>query len=125
MDYKYKPMIYMKLDYHSGSVCKSTYFHLRNIDSICLILANDACAQLIHSLVSVRVDYCNFILYSLPDNSLYHLQKIQNTAASIWHVYLVFLIFQLHCLTCTSYQLREEVCLLVEIVGDLLEIRQM
>ena len=73
----------MKLDYHISSVCKSTYFHLCNIGSICSIISNDACAQLIHSLVTVCLDYCNYILYGLPDNSLYRLQKIQNTAARI------------------------------------------
>ena len=73
----------MKLDYHISSVCKSTYFHLRNIGGICNILSNDACAQLIPSLVTVRLDYYNYILYGLPDNSLYRLQKIQNTAARI------------------------------------------
>ena len=36
---------------------------------------------IIHSLVTVCLDYCNSILYGLPDNSLYRLQKIQNTAA--------------------------------------------
>ena len=73
----------MKLDYHISSVCKSTYFHLCNIGSICSILSNDVCAQLNHSLVTVRLDYCTSILYGLPDNSLYCLQKIQNTAAII------------------------------------------
>ena len=73
----------MKHDYHISSVCKSTYFHLRNIVSIRSILSNDACAPLIHSLVTVRLDYCNSILYGLPDSSLYRLQKIQNTAARI------------------------------------------
>ena len=29
------------------------------------------------------ISYCNYILYGLPDNSLYQLQKIQNTAARI------------------------------------------
>ena len=72
----------IKLDYHISSVYKST-FHLRNIGGILNILSNDACAQLIHSLVTVRLDYCNSILYGLPDNSLYRLQKIQNTAARI------------------------------------------
>ena len=64
-------------------VCKSTYFYLRNIGDIRNILSNDACAQLIHCLVTVRLDYCNSILYGLPDNSLYRLHKIQNTAARI------------------------------------------
>ena len=69
------------MNYHISSVCKSTYFHLRNIGGIRNILSNDACAQLIHSLVTVRIDYYNSILYGLSDNSLYRLRKIQNTAA--------------------------------------------
>ena len=73
----------MKFDYHISSVCKSTYFHLHNIGSIRSILSNDACVQLIHSLVTVRLDYCNSILYGLPDDSLYRSQKIQNPAAII------------------------------------------
>ena len=77
----------IKLDYHISSVCNSTYFHLRNISSIRSILSNDACAQLIHSLVTVRLDYCNTILYGLPDNSLYRLQNIQNTAAVKTHLF--------------------------------------
>ena len=73
-----------KLDYHISSVCKSTYFHLSNIGSIHSILSNDVCAKLIHSLVTVPLDYCNSILYGLPDNSMYHLQKIQNATARIF-----------------------------------------
>ena len=42
--------------FHISSFCKSTYFHLRNIGGIRSILSNDACAQLIHSLVTVRLD---------------------------------------------------------------------
>ena len=57
---------------------------MRNIGGIRSILSNDACAQLIHSIVTVRLDYCNYILYGLPDNSLYRLQKIQNIAANFF-----------------------------------------
>ena len=71
----------IKLDYHVSSVCKSTYFHPRNIGGIRNIISNDACAQLIHYLVTVRLDYCKSIVYDLLDNSLYRLQKIQNTDA--------------------------------------------
>ena len=60
----------MRLDYHIISVCKSTYFHLRNIGGFRNIISNDACSQLIHSLVTVCLDYCNSILYGLPDNSV-------------------------------------------------------
>ena len=37
----------IKLDYHISSVCKPTYFLLRNICGIRSILFNDTCAQLI------------------------------------------------------------------------------
>ena len=57
----------IKVDYHISSICKSTYFHLLNIGGIRNILSNDACAQLIHSLVTVRLDqgWANF-LYGGP-----------------------------------------------------------
>ena len=73
----------MNLDAHIGNVCKATYFQLRNIGSIRKVLSDDACAQLIHCLVNVRIDYCNSLLYGLSDSSLFRLQKILNTAARI------------------------------------------
>ena len=42
-----------------NSVCRSAYFHLRNIRSIRNMLTDNACSQLIHALVTVRIDYCN------------------------------------------------------------------
>ena len=77
----------MKLDYHICSVCKSTYFHLCNIGSIRSILSNDACAQLIHSLVTVRLDYCNSILYGLLDNSLYRLPRFSHISATLFDLH--------------------------------------
>ena len=53
----------MKIDYHMSSICKSTYFHLCNNGDIRSILSNDVCAQLIHSLVTVRLDYCNSMVW--------------------------------------------------------------
>ena len=69
-------------DYLSG-VCRSTHFHLRNIGRIRYLLSYDACAQLIHALISIRLDYCNSLLYNLPKGSIERLQKIQNQAARI------------------------------------------
>ena len=47
------------------------------------MLTDDACSQLIHSLVTVRIDYCNSLLYGMPDSTLFRLQKVLNTAARI------------------------------------------
>ena len=56
-------------DYISG-VCRSTHFLLRNIGRIRHLLSYDACAQLIHALISIRLDYCNSLLYNLPKGSI-------------------------------------------------------
>ena len=106
----------MKLDYHISSVCKSTYFHLRNIGSIRSILSNDACAQLIHYLVTVCLDYINSILYGFPDNSLYSLQKIRNTAARILarlhrFSHISTTLFDLHWLP-IRYRMMFKICIL-------------
>ena len=39
-----------------NSICISAFFHLRNIGSVRNMLTDDACSQLIHALVTVRID---------------------------------------------------------------------
>ena len=59
------------------SEIKDVFIIIRNM------LTDNACSQLIHALVTVRIDYCNSLLYGLPDCSLSRLQRILNTAARI------------------------------------------
>jgi hypothetical protein len=66
-----------------SSICRSTHYHLRNIGRIRSLLPDSAAAQLIHSLVTSRLDYCNSLLYGLPDSKLSRLQRIQNIGARI------------------------------------------
>ena len=73
----------LSMDAHIKSVCKSTQYHLRNIGAIRHLLTDDAAAQLVHSLISSRLDYCNSLLCGLPDNAIQKLQRIQNNAARI------------------------------------------
>ena len=74
---------FLNFDEYISGVCRSTHFHLRNIGRIRHLLSYDACAQLIHALMSIRLDYCNSLLYNLPKGSIERLQKIQNQAARI------------------------------------------
>ena len=74
---------FLSFDDYISSVYRSTHFHLKNIGRIRHLLSQNATAQLIHALISIRLDYCNSILYNLPKNSILRLQRIQNQAARI------------------------------------------
>ena len=71
----------LSLDAHISNICRSTHFHLRNIGRIRTVLNFHATAQLIHALITTRLDFCNSILYNLPNNKTERLQRIQNQAA--------------------------------------------
>ena len=71
----------LSLDLHISNICRSTHFHLRNIGRIRNLLTFNATAQLVHALVTTRLDFCNSILYNLPNNKIERLQRIQNQAA--------------------------------------------
>ena len=58
---------------------KATYCNGNKLFDFC---GNPACIS-IRALISIRLDYCNSILYNLPKNSILMLQIIQNQAARI------------------------------------------
>ena len=73
---------YLTFHDHINGICKSTHFHLRSsIRRIRNLLTFDATAQLIHDLITSRLDFCNIILYNRPNNQIERLQRIQNQAA--------------------------------------------
>ena len=74
---------FLGFDDYISSVCRSTYFPLRNIDRIRHSLSHHATAQLIHALLSTRLDNCNSVLHNLPKSSISRLEIIQNQTARI------------------------------------------
>ena len=82
---------YLTFHDHISGICKSTHFHLCSIGKIRNLLIFDATAQLkyfvtitaqlIHALITSRLDFCNSILYNLPNNQIERLQRIRNQAA--------------------------------------------
>ena len=73
----------MQMNSHINSICKTAHFHLRKIGTIRKYLTQDACATLVHSVISSRLDYCNSLLAELPSSSYHKLQRVLNTAARI------------------------------------------
>ena len=65
------------------SVCKTCFFHIHNIWKIRKYLSRNACETLVHALISSKLDFCNSLLYGLPNASLKKLQHVQNAAARL------------------------------------------
>lgn len=68
---------------HVQQVCKTSFFHLRNISSIRSSLTKSACERLTHAFISSRIDSCNSLLINIPAIHLIKLQRIQNAAARV------------------------------------------
>ena len=74
---------FLNFDDHITVICRSTYFHIRNIGKIRNLLSYNACSTIIHALISCRLDYCNSLLYNIPTHKTDCLQKLQNQWARI------------------------------------------
>ena len=71
------------MDSYIRNTCRAAHFHLRNIGSVRDLIPEKSAAQLVHSLVSSRIDYCNSLLYGVPEYKTDRLQRVLNIAARI------------------------------------------
>ena len=63
------------------NICKSAY--LRNNGAVRSHLPDSATVQLVHALITSRLDYCNSLLYGIPKHKTDRLQCVHNIAARI------------------------------------------
>ena len=63
-----------------ASICKSSFYHLRNIARIRRFLSEESTKALVHAFVTCRLDNCNSLIYGLPKNQIEKLQRVQNCA---------------------------------------------
>ena len=68
---------------HVAAVCKSCFFHLRNIFKFRKFLSVDSAKTLVHAFVTSKVDYCNSLLYGQPKCVLCYLQRVLNCSARL------------------------------------------
>ena len=92
------------MDTQINNLCRATHFHLHNIAAIRDHLTSSATEQLIHSLVSSHLHYCNSLLYGVPKYKIKYLQRAQNIAARIvtwcpWRDHITPYFQSLHCLS--------------------------
>ena len=68
---------------HITKASSAAFFHLYNIRSVREYLSKENTETLIHAFVSSRIDYCNSLLYGVPNCHLHKLQRVQNAAARL------------------------------------------
>ena len=61
-----------------SNFCKAASFSLNRIGALRNYLDKSSLEQLVHAFISSKLDYCNALLYGLPDREINRLQSIQN-----------------------------------------------
>ena len=65
------------------NTCRSSYMHIRKINSIRKYLSKESTLTLVNATVLMRLDYCNSLYTGLPQKTLHKLQLVQNAAARL------------------------------------------
>ena len=71
------------LEEHIKSICKSSYYHIRNLAKIRKYIDEESAKIVVHAFITSKLDSCNSLLYGLPQHLLRRLQSVQNAAARI------------------------------------------
>ena len=88
---------------HITKLSGSCFYHLYNIRRLRKFLSRRCAETLVHAFVWARIDYCNSILYGIPDYHMNKLQRMQNAAARLVcqqsrYCHITPLLFNLHWL---------------------------
>ena len=73
----------MSFEEHVNELCRTAFYHIRNISRIRPCLSIDSTKTLVPALVTSRLDHCNSLLFGLPDYLIQRLQYILNAAAKV------------------------------------------
>ena len=98
---------HLNYETHIKHLCKTSFFHLKNIAKLRPTLTLPDAEKLVHAFVSSRLDYCNALLIGTPSKSLQKLQYIQNSAARVLmrvrkYEHITPILHSLHWLPITS-----------------------
>ena len=73
----------MSMEKQVNALCRSLYLELKKISSIRAFISADTTQKLVTSLIFSKLDYCNALLFGLPQNKIRRLQTFQNNAARL------------------------------------------
>jgi hypothetical protein len=72
-----------KLRSHVSQICRSCFYHMRDIRRIRRYLSLQNAKTLAHAMVTSRLDYCNSLLFGLAAKDIQKLQRVQNCLARV------------------------------------------
>ena len=75
----------LNMSQHVSRVCKSANYYLHGIRKIRNFISMDVCKLLVHvhTLVMVRLEYCNALLCGARDDVIRQLEQLQRQAARV------------------------------------------
>ncbi len=73
----------LSFESHVSSICKTAFFHLKNISKLRPMLSTSNVEMLIHAFMTSRLDYCNAVLGGCSACLINKLQLVQNAAARV------------------------------------------
>ncbi len=73
----------LSIDSHISSICKTAFFHLKNISKLRPMLSISNAEIFIHAFSTSRLDYCNALLGGCSAHLVKKLQMVQNAAARV------------------------------------------
>lgn len=68
---------------HVQVLCRSSWFHLRQLRVIRSSLTRESAESLVHAFIGSRLDYCNAVLSGIGTGLIERLQLVQNAAARL------------------------------------------
>ena len=66
---------------HINKLCSTAFFYLHNIQGIRKYFDQKSVLTLLLAFITSRRDYCNSLLYGLPNTEISKLQRVNNAAA--------------------------------------------
>ncbi len=73
----------LSFDSHVSNICKTAYFHLKNISKLRTMLSMSNAEMLIHAFMTSRLDYCNALLGGCSARLINKLKIVQIAAARV------------------------------------------
>ena len=75
--------ISLNMETHINNIVSHCYKLLKDVRDIRNLLSKKETEQLVHAIISSRLDYCNSLFFGLNKSVINKLQKVQNAAARV------------------------------------------